>query len=52
MARADRIEATPRDRMVGTAVLLDWLARYDGDSWQQRWLAPVLTTPLAVGRRR
>lgn len=38
----ERGEATPKDlrrRVYGVEVLLGWLQRFPGESWQQRWLA-------------
>ena len=35
-------DARRRDRQLGTRVLLDWLSRTAGGSWQQRWRASGL----------
>lgn len=38
----ERSEATPKDlrrRVYGVELLLGWLQRFPGESWQQRWLA-------------
>ena len=44
LARADALESEVtgkerRRRLATVALVLDWLASFSGDSWQQRWLA-------------